>query len=271
MTEDVKVLALKNTFMQELYSDWIDNYQSLLISDFLKDVFEKYKDNHDEFCDRGETGVFIDSEVLIDLNKKVRGERTKAEWDYDCSLILFQGKNNDLGIYRRDNSGNKLPITNVQATDPRLWNYLSLFLLNEYSEKRWGDSSDSKRIFLSSLTNEKMTRHSVSRLFWTAFICEDKDRPNSLELLSVLWNSEDFMTQITERATCNMRQQIQWFLDFCNAPSNSNKIFKEKSIEGYRVFRKFIKLYTADSNVLSLSNVSQGEINSLLKLNLDAC
>ena len=71
--------------------------------------------------------------------------------------------------------------------------------------------------------------------------------------------------------TANMKQQLQWFLEFCSDPSREKKIFKEKSIEGYANYRKLIKLFLADSKVLTLPISSKDEIEAILEESLEAC
>jgi hypothetical protein len=92
----------------------------------------------------------------------------------------------------------------------------------------------------------------------------------SLELLDTLWKTEDFMTQVTERATSGMSNQIKYFLEYSSRPENS-VLFLEKSSEGYVKFRKLIKLFLADSNVLALTMMSKENVDQLLEQNIEIC
>ena len=61
------------------------------------------------------------------------------------------------------------------------------------------------------------------------------------------------------------------FLDFCREEENAEKIFNSKADDGYTLYRKFIRLYRADSQVLELSFFESEDLDELLDKNVDAC
>ena len=266
-----KLYALKPEFVSELYDNWTSNYQDKTLKEFLSDIHRTYSNDLKKYCEPGDTGIYIDEEVLFLLNNPSSPFSSKSKWDLHSSKLLFDGNQNKFGIYRKDENGNRIPISIVQATDSRIWNYLSLFKLNNYVIERWGNSSDSIRMIIRNLSNVNISRHAILRIYWTAFLCYDKNRIDNLELLETLWYSEDFMTQVTERSTANMRTQIQWFLEFCSEPTRETQIFKTKSIEGYSNYRKLIKLFLADSQIFTLSQSTKEDVCSLLEESLEAC
>jgi hypothetical protein len=264
----IKIKALKVSFLEMLIARWYEDYQGLTLKEFIESTEIEFKDNLNEYTVPGDTGVYLDSDVLHKLNNyQPRGG--KAEWDKECSQIIF-GTDINPGLFSIDNDGNKVPINAVQSTDLRIWNYLSIFILGRYTINRWGDSHDAVRVFIKSLSNNNVSRHSVMRLYWSARICYDKSRKEQLELLTTLWRTEYFMTQVTERSTAGMQRQIHYFLDYCSKEENK-ALFSEKSSEGYAKFRKLIKLLLADSNVLALPLMKQDEMNALLLENFVAC
>jgi len=89
-------------------------------------------------------------------------------------------------------------------------------------------------------------------------------------LLPTLWKTEDFMTQVTERSTAGMQNQIRYLLEYCSIDKNES-LFSEKSSEGYAKYRKMLKLLLADSNVMALPLLHQNEMNMLLRQNFEAC
>ncbi|SHM75864.1 DUF6339 family protein [Polaribacter sp. KT 15] len=266
-----KLYALKPEFVSELYDNWTSDYQDKTIKEFLSDIHRTYSNDLKKYCEPGDTGIYIDDEVLFHLNNPSSYFPSKSKWDLYSSKLLFDGNQNKFGIYRKDKNENRIPISIVQATDSRIWNYLSLFKLNNYVTERWGNSSDSIRMIIKNLSNVNISRHAILRIYWTAFLCYDKNRNDSLELLETMWYSEDFMTQVTERSTANMRTQIQWFLEFCSEPERENQIFKTKSIEGYSNYRKLIKLFLADSQIFTLSQSTKEDVYNLLEDSLEAC
>lgn len=267
-----KVHALKPEFIEELYNKWKEDFSSKPHSDFLDYLSSTYDENNiKENLLPGDNGVFIDDDVIHRLNTLSR-VGTKVEWDLHASKILFGGVNNSgLGIYSLDENGDKVPISTVYATDLRLWNYLCLFKLRPYTQKRWGDSKDIKRLFINTLSNEKVSRHPIMRLYWTAFLCYDKTRNDTLELLPLLWTNNDFMTQVTERSQANMRDQLQWMLEFCQQSNNYKILFEEKSEEGYTKYRKFLKLYLAEDRIYEFADTEKDYFQSILKTILEIC
>jgi hypothetical protein len=265
---EIKLRALSINFIESLISRWDDDFQGLQLKKFIETINTEYQDNLSPYFVQGESGVFIDTDVVNALNNyQPRGG--KAEWDKDCSSIIF-GTDLNPGLFSYNPEGEKVPINEVQATDLRIWNYLSIFILGKYTINRWGDSRDTVRLFIKSLSNSNISRHSVTRLYWSAKICYDESRDNKLELLNILWKTEDFMTQVTERSTAGMKEQIIYFLDYCSKEENA-VLFTEKSAEGYVKFRKLIKLLLADSNVLALPVMNTDEMNMLLDQNFEAC
>lgn len=265
---EIKVPALKIEFIETLLNKWYNDYHDKTIEDFLSVIKLEYGSDLQNYIVPGDTGVYIDKDVANILNNSTKNGRGVAEWDKDNSRILF-GEDGLTALYSYDQAGNKIRLNAVQSSDIRIWNCLSLFILSGYTSNRWGDSKDTKRLFVNSLTNEKVSRHSIMRLYWSAVICFDHVRQNKLELLDTLWKSEDFMTQVTERSLSGMNEQIRAFLEFCSRDENK-AVFKEKSSEGYVKYRKFIKLLRADSNVLALTMMTDDEITNLLGENFVA-
>jgi hypothetical protein len=266
---EIKVPALKIEFIQELIERWHNEFQGLTITDFLNEVVSKYDNDLERHFVPGDTGVYIDDEVKFKMNSIPSRGRSSADWDKDSSFLIF-GTDNLPGLYSYDQGGNKIWLNSVQATDIRIWNYLSLFILRGYTIKRWGSSNETPRLFIKSLSNGNVSRHSILRLYWSAKICYDSSKVNKLELLNTMWKKEDFMTQVTERTTSGMIDQIRYFLEYCAKPEMST-IFDDKSSEGYPKYRKLIKLFLADSNVLALTMMSQKEIHLLLDQNMEVC
>ena len=74
------------------------------------------------------------------------------------------------------------------------------------------------------------------------------------------------MTQVTERSISNTKEQILFFLEYCSNKELEKILFKTRSNEGYPLYRKFIKLFLADSNLLTIANCNKDEIENAYKL-----
>jgi hypothetical protein len=272
MSNKENIYALKPDFINFLYNEYIENYQNKKIKDFLVDINEKYGNDILSYCVPGDTKIFLDDDIRYKMNTQpsIYSKKQLSDWDYAYSKLIYTTNTNP-GIFRFNVNNEKVSINMIQATDWRVWNYLSLFKLHKYVIKRWGESDDPVRIFIRKLGNGNISRHSILRLYWTAEISNDINRENKLELLETLWRDEDFMTQVTERSTANMKDQILYFLEFCSNPNNETALFKTKSTNGYLVYREFIKLFLADSNISTISNCNKDEVFAILTENLNAC
>lgn len=260
-----KIPVLKISFIKKLNEIWQNEYADEYISKFINFINQEYGSSWKDFCAPGETGIYIDSDIKFKLNTHKRAGKEKALFDKEYAYLLFDG------LFALDDDNNRVPLNEVQASDIRMWNCLSLFILKDYSIERWGHSKDSARIFINALTNGKISRHSISRLYWSARLCFDDSRNDKLELLEVLWKTQDFYTAISERSFTGMRKSIKVFLDFCNKKEYKSEIFDSNSIEGYKVYRKLVKLFLADSNVMAISFMEQDALEKLFEENLVAC
>ncbi len=270
MSNKEKLYALKPSFIKTLYEDYLENYLNKNIRDFLIDINLKYGDELANHCVPGDTNIYLDDEIRFKINTESEYS-DKAEWDCKYSKLLYSKNDKTNGIYTLNNTQEISILNKIQSTDVRVWNYLSLFKLHKYVIKRWGDSDDSSRIFIRKLSNQSVARHSILRLYWTSDLTFDASRSNSLELLDTLWLSQDFMTQVTERSISNTKEQILFFLEYCSNKELEKILFKTRSNEGYPLYRKFIKLFLADSNLLTIANCNKDEIENLLDENLKSC
>ena len=261
----MKVPALKINFIKEILAKWQNDFVGKNISEFIDFIDEKYGDSWQNYCAPGDTGIYLDDEIKFKINTLKMVGKTKNLFDKEFAYLLFEG------LYTSDEYGNRVRLNEIQASDIRIWNSLSLFILKGYTKERWGGSKSTVRILIKSLTNEKISRHAISRLYWSALLCYDDSRNEKLELLEVLWENQDFYTQVSERSISGMRETMRVFLEFCNKEENKKKVFKSKSSEGYIAFRKILKLFTADNNVFTISLMDKEALESLFKENIEAC
>jgi hypothetical protein len=267
MKSNHSIKALSQNFLSELYNDWTNQPKESSLKDFLKNIKIKYDLNNQDYFVKGETGIFYDPNIINEINTKPKSEMP----DITAAELLFYGKTDDPGLYKIDASGKKIPLSYLNATDPRIWNYISLFILNEYIQSRWDESSDTKRIFLNTFTRGNISRHAISRLYWSGFLCYEESNPSERELLTILWTEQDFMTQVTERKVSISKQHLQQLLRFCGDSENYKTLFKSKTKDGYSSYRAFLKLMNADYNLYSYGCMDSDKFQELCRGNLDLC
>lgn len=94
----------------------------------------------------------------------------------------------------------------IQASDERLWTYLTHVDLYEYMTARWSDVYTGKSIekskyildhwFLSSSSQSNLLRHSLAGLWWAVFLSVDEKRgENRYDLTRILFRQLDFMSR----------------------------------------------------------------------------
>jgi hypothetical protein len=101
-------------------------------------------------------------------------------------------------------------LTPVQASDPRLWTYLTHVSHWDYMRKRWpaeqyveGDkfkeNIQTRYLFMSD-RSRALTRNGLARLWWYGYCSYDETRADPFELTGVLLKNLDVTQSILERA-----------------------------------------------------------------------
>lgn len=98
-------------------------------------------------------------------------------------------------------------LTPVQASDPRLWIYLTHGPYADYTAARWQITTDTNvadrirdRYFLEGEGLASLVRNSVARLWWFGYLTRDAAQPDPFELTDVLLSLQDIQVAFLERA-----------------------------------------------------------------------
>ena len=118
-----------------------------------------------------------------------------------------------------------LQINETQASDKRLWTYLTHIHFWDYMRKEWEiDFSKDKakiidfirdRYFLNTLNIRSLTHNGISRLWWYTHLTLDKSRKDKYELTKVLLSLQDIPVSLLERSigsNINVRKAVLEFL-----------------------------------------------------------
>ena len=105
-------------------------------------------------------------------------------------------------------------LTPQQATDPRLWVYLTHFVFWDYARHRWPIDFDKKDIkdkdvvgriqshyHLKNDIRQMVRDNAISRLWWMAHICSRVESRRLEDVLRALLFKEDVRKEIIERGT----------------------------------------------------------------------
>ena len=203
-----------------------------------------YQNNfpYEERFPKGNTNIFIDDSFDLDLDKS----------DLENCIALYE----------------ELPLNETQASDPRLWSYLSHVTFWKYMRKRWalenvrkGDNPIGRvldRYLLINPRLESLTRNGISRLWWYAHLTIDKKRSDKYELTKVLLTRAEVPVGILERTigiNINMRTAILEFL------KEHNEILSNEDLT-----RELLRTFNLYGGIKVLPMLEINEIKNVLEL-----
>ena len=223
------------------------------------------------------------------LDGYFRESYSVKEDDLRPSTIVPQGKMPALQAPEDDPVAGDLPnaialheyykgIDETQASDPRLWAYLSHVQFREYALARWGyggvykdlkdetEKSKAKTYFFEhwfvSGNDRDLRRHAIARLWWAAHLTYapweadpeffgDLKNDDPYYYTSVLLSTQDIYQQVLERAMGRSNRILISVLDFLE----KNKKFAQ-SREGVRALMKELNLAYGTKKLITLDRNS---------------
>ena len=138
----------------------------------------------------------------------------------------------------------------IQASDERLWTYLSHVDLYPYMIKRWdavhkGTAKDSidyilEHWFLTSTAQAGLLRHSLSGLWWAVYLSVDENRSDKYELTKILLRQLDFPTRTL--GTYKLGRHKEAVIGILEFILENEDLFKEKFEGKTRFITKHLNL-----------------------------
>lgn len=188
--------AVEIKVFTESYTDKL--YRDIKVTGNLDNYYQS-KFPLEERYPNGSTNIFIPADFDLDPDAS----------DLENSIALYEA----------------LKLNETQASDPRLWTFLTHSYFWYYMRKRWalenvrkGDNPMGRVIDRYLLLNprlESLTRNGISRLWWYAHLTKDTTRSDQYELTKVLLTRAEIAVGILERSigiSRNMRTSILEFL-----------------------------------------------------------
>jgi hypothetical protein len=218
-----------------------ENYTSHLFRSLIvKDQINLYlgdKFPFEEKFPRGSSGVFLDPKFQLSNDKS----------DFENSKALYEN----------------LELNETQASDKRLWTYLTHVRFWEYMKKRWPLKEDKElfgrlkdRYFLNNINIESLSRNGISRLWWYSYLTIDKSRKDHYELTKILLNRQEIAVGILERRLGSINSVRRGILDFLK---DNPKIMNNEDRT-----RELIKYVNLTGGVKVLSVLKYGEVRKIL-------
>jgi hypothetical protein len=162
---------------------------------FKEKYVSKLKTNIDIEFYKSSEFVYDKKQVLMLPNIEViPGLASRLQPDNDCesAVTIFEALKN---------------LEPIQASDERLWTYLSHVDLYPYMHERWnavgnGTAKDGKEYilkhwFLGSSAQNSLLRHAIAGLWWAVYLSVDKTRGDDrqYDLTKILFRQLDFPTR----------------------------------------------------------------------------
>lgn len=143
---------------------------------------------------------WLEPECVLDSGKKVSDitliipKKSGTETDFENCKKLYIGLKD---------------LTLEQASDDRLWTYLTHVTFWEYMIKRWPleDKADDKidnfikeRYFLRKNSDRSLLRNGLSKLWWIGYTTYDEKRKDPFEITKFLLSDTDLQSGLMDRS-----------------------------------------------------------------------
>lgn len=182
MNSDSMIHLRQNMFENMLYyksrKSWVDDY---LVSVFSTEQW------------------FQESRISYVPVQLITGDSSKNEYVHDAenSRLIYESL---------------ISLTPAQATDPRIWTYLTHTIYYDYMRKRWLNKEDIapgtlQRFFAT--TNRELIRNGIARLWWYGYLTYDKERENPFELTEFLLSNQNIAQGLLERTIGNNKEWLK--------------------------------------------------------------
>ncbi|MDC7993538.1 DUF6339 family protein [Altibacter sp. HG106] len=155
-------------------------------------------------------------------------------------------------------------LTPTQASDPRLWTYLTHVTFWEYMRKRWPVAELQKdkkknyikeRYLLTTTNLRTLTHNGISRLWWFGYLTYDENRENPWELTETLLKGTDLPTSLLERAIGTNKNIRTGVLEFF---SENPSLITSKSVQ------EILKMLNLVGGVKNLPFLESNEIKEIM-------
>lgn len=172
--------------------------------------------------------------------------------DLDNSMILYSGFK-------------KLNLT--QASDERLWAYLSHVTFWGYMRERWPVEKGKKnpvnfvknRYFFMGDRHRALLRHGIARLWWFAHETYDVKRADPFELTKMLLFNQDISLQLLDRTVSRVNPLTRVILS-----SLSKRLYNGDRMLKRKQFRHLVKLINWQGGLTVLDSLSLSDLELLV-------
>lgn len=170
------------------------------------------------------------------LKSEGLAEKLNPENDFETAVLIFKAFKN---------------LEPIQASDERMWTYLTHVDLYSYMIKRWnavykGTAKDDKDYifshwFLSSTAQSELLRHALAGLWWAVYLSVDENRgENKYELTQILFRQLDFPTRTL--GTYKLGRHKEAVIGILEFIQENESLFKKGFEDKVRYVTKYLNL-----------------------------
>jgi hypothetical protein len=161
------------------------------------------------------TDKFLEGEVELDLEEHIDDiDRKTSIEDFKSAVdeVIKEYENNeemsrqDMDALLAPKIHQSLDLTPREASNTKIWNYLSLEIRPDYVRKRWKSKNEDR-----FWADTKLTRHAFATLWWVAEMTKKEGAENPYELTEKTFNQQDVFQQIIDKDFSRHRPLAQAF------------------------------------------------------------
>ena len=148
-------------------------------------------------------------------------------------------------------------LTPLQASDNRLWTYLTHVDLYPYMIKRWNAHIEGKaknpekyifeHWFLLSESQQSLMRHPLAGLWWGVHLSMDENRKNKYELTEILFRQLDFATRTLP--TYRLGRHKEAIIGILEFIKHNDDLFKNYFEDKTRFITRYLNLIGGTVNL----------------------
>ena len=231
----------------------------------LKDYFSKKFSSPDNSVMETSVKVKLDG-----LNLKIPASGNQADADFENAIKVYEA-------YRE--------LTETQASDPRLWTYLSHCTFRKYVMKRWNmgkshNEAVSSQSMANSATNfilshwfvggndRSLRRNAIARLWWATYLTvspwekdpeyfsgTDVEKEDSYKYTKILFSTQDVFQQVLERGIGRNSRILISSLEYIGKHSPLTR----------KQIRDVMKELNLTSSIQNIAVLSKDELSALIE------
>jgi hypothetical protein len=205
-----------------------------------------------------ESEFIIDEERLLEMpniyNPDNLNGKLRIHDDYASAIAIYEAYEN---------------LTPLQASDERLWTYLSHVDLFGYLQERWANEKTSNYVldhwFIKSTSQNNLLADNLSGMWWAVYLSIDNKRDDIYELTKeLLVNRRDFAFRtLGTYKLGRYKEAVKGILEFIQ---ENEKLFSTKFEAKSREVTKFLNIY---GGTKPIPYFEKSEIKRLLQSHVD--